>query len=126
MGEMNRINGDFSSFIDSLTKDVDISKKSGQKTTTKTNVNKNQEHQVSNNALDTRNLSKVIEEKLNKLKEIFKGEVKFEVNDDINMIIVKIVDKDSKKVIRQIPPETAVKMAEMLDKLEGIFLDERA
>ncbi|WP_129408762.1 flagellar protein FlaG [Marinitoga lauensis] len=127
MGEMNRINGDFSSFIDSLTKDVDLSKKSSQKTTTiKNSTNKNQEHRVSNTNLDTKKLSKVIEEKLNKLKEIFKGEVKFEVKDDINMIIVKIVDKDSKKVIRQIPPETAVKMAEMLDKLEGIFLDERA
>ncbi|NUU99714.1 hypothetical protein XO12_06115 [Marinitoga sp. 1154] len=76
--------------------------------------------------INIKKLSKTIEEKLNKLKEIFKGEVKFEVNDDVNMIIVKIVDKDSKKVIRQIPPETAVKMAEMLDKLEGIFLDERA
>ena len=127
MGEMNRINGDFSSFIDSLTKDVDLSKKSSQKTTTiRNSTNKSQEHRVSNTNLDTKKLSKVIEEKLNKLKEIFKGEVKFEVKDDINMIIVKIVDKDSKKVIRQIPPETAVKMAEMLDKLEGIFLDERA
>ncbi|SHE28387.1 flagellar protein FlaG [Marinitoga hydrogenitolerans DSM 16785] len=124
MGEMNRINGDFSSFIDSLTKDISFSRKIANKRIP-SELEKNTK---SNNTinLDTKKLSRVIEEKLNKLKEIFKGEVKFEVNDDVNMIIVKIIDKDSKKVIRQIPPETAVKMAEMLDKLEGIFLDERA
>ncbi|KLO23185.1 flagellar protein FlaG protein [Marinitoga sp. 1197] len=125
MGEMNRINSDFSSFIDSLTKDIEFSKKNNNQGERKNtpNVQKNV-RDLSN--INIKKLSKTIEEKLNKLKEIFKGEVKFEVNDDVNMIIVKIVDKDSKKVIRQIPPETAVKMAEMLDKLEGIFLDERA
>ncbi|NUU96635.1 hypothetical protein XO10_09920 [Marinitoga sp. 1135] len=89
-------------------------------------VQSNQNQQKNNEIKDPEVLSKMIEEKLNKLREIFKGEVKFEVNNDVDMVIVKIIDKDSKKVIRQIPPETAVKIAEMLDKLEGILLDERA
>ncbi|KLO24494.1 MULTISPECIES: flagellar protein FlaG [unclassified Marinitoga] len=125
MGEMNRINSDFSSFIDSLTKDIEFPKKDNNQDERRNTLNVQKNVRDLSN-INIKKLSKTIEEKLNKLKEIFKGEVKFEVNDDVNMIIVKIVDKDSKKVIRQIPPETAVKMAEMLDKLEGIFLDERA
>ncbi|GAB6188559.1 flagellar protein FlaG [Marinitoga arctica] len=123
MGEMNKINGDFSSFINSLTKDIDLSNN-------KRNVNNEKKENMAdeNNTiknLDIGELSKIIEKKLNKLKEIFKGEARFEVNKEADMVVVKIIDKDSKKVIRQIPSETAVKMAEMLDKLEGIFLDER-
>ena len=125
MGEMNRVNGDFSSFINSLAKDIDL-------TTRKNEVgNEKKEYTSHNNDIDIKNLdmgklSEIIEKKLNKLKELFKGEARFEVNEEADMIVVKIVDKDSKKLIRQIPPETAVKMAEMLGKLEGIFLDERA
>lgn len=125
MSELNRINNDFSKFIDSLTNDTDI------KDVRHDNSKKFQNSKIDvdtkkNENIDTKKLASVIEEKLNKLKEIFKGEVKFEVDNKIDMVIVKIVDKESKKVIRQIPSKTAVKMAEMLDKLEGIFLDERA
>ncbi|KAF2955751.1 flagellar protein FlaG [Marinitoga sp. 38H-ov] len=119
MGDLNRINNDFTNFLDSLSKDISIK-------TTKNIKETNYYEKNNKEDIDGQKLSKVIEEKLNNLKEIFKGEVKFEVDNDIDMIIVKIVDKDSKKIIRQIPSETAVKMAEMLDKLEGIFLDTRA
>lgn len=125
MGEMNRVNGDFSSFINSLSKDIDLTTRKNE------GSNEKKEYTSHNNDIGIKNpdmgkLSEIIEKKLNKLKELFKGEARFEVNEEADMIVVKIVDKDSKKLIRQIPPETAVKMAEMLGKLEGIFLDERA
>jgi flagellar protein FlaG len=125
MSELNRISSDFSKFIDSLTKDVEIKDVSRKNSKNFQSSKASSDMKTSEN-IDTKKLASVIEEKLNKLKEIFKGEVKFEVDNKIDMVIVKIVDKDSKKVIRQIPSKTAVKMAEMLDKLEGIFLDERA
>ncbi|AEX86388.1 flagellar protein FlaG [Marinitoga piezophila KA3] len=130
MGDLNRISGDFGSFIDSITRDAEnsrrLSKNNNNIGEEHQRVQSNQNQQKNNEIKDPEVLSKMIEEKLNKLREIFKGEVKFEVNNDVDMVIVKIIDKDSKKVIRQIPPETAVKIAEMLDKLEGILLDERA
>ncbi|MBM7560040.1 flagellar protein FlaG [Marinitoga litoralis] len=123
MGDLNRISGDFTNFLDSLSKDS--SNKNPVKAADSTEKYKGSNANF-NQPIDNQKLSKTIEEKLNNLKEIFKGEVRFEVDNDIDMIIVKIVDKNSKKIIRQIPSETAVKMAEMLDKLEGIFLDTRA
>lgn len=71
-------------------------------------------------------VTKIIEDRLEKLSKIFKGEAKFEIERDLDIIIVKIVDKDTKKIIRQIPPEVSVKLAKALNDVEGILLDEIA
>jgi flagellar protein FlaG len=71
-------------------------------------------------------VTKIIEDRLKKLSKIFKGEAKFEIERDLDIIIVKIIDKDSKEIIRQIPPEVSVKLAKALNDVQGILLDEIA
>ena len=63
--------------------------------------------------------------KVEKFQELFRGELKFEIDRDINMIIVKIKDKDTGELIRQIPPEVVVKLARALDEFLGLLMDER-
>ena len=63
--------------------------------------------------------------KLQKLKEIFNTEAQFEIDKDTRMVIVKIKDKDTGEVIRQIPPEVVVKIAKTIDEFLGLLLDER-
>ncbi|PNS00524.1 flagellar protein FlaG [Petrotoga miotherma DSM 10691] len=71
-------------------------------------------------------VTKIIEDRLKKLSKIFKGEAKFEIERELDIIIVKIIDKDSKEIIRQIPPEVSVKLAKALNDVQGILLDEIA
>lgn len=71
-------------------------------------------------------ISEIIKEKLDKLSQIFKGEARFELERDLDILIVKIVDKETEKVIRQIPPEVSLKLAKALNDIEGILLDEIA
>jgi len=48
------------------------------------------------------------------------------IDEDVNMTVVKVVDGESKKVIRQIPSEEVVEIAKALDKLQGLFVKQQA
>ena len=77
-------------------------------------------------ANDLDGIVKVLNEKLQKLKEIFRGEAQFVVDRDTDMIIIRIKDKDTGELIRQIPPEVAVKLARNIAEFMGILFDELA
>ncbi len=64
-------------------------------------------------------------ENFEKLKKIFRGEAEFKIDKDTNMVIIKIKDPDTGEIIRQIPPELAVKLAKNIQELLGVLMDER-
>lgn len=93
------------------------------------NTQKQNNESMTNQKITTEELDKIseiIKEKLDKLSQIFKGEARFELERDLDILIVKIVDKETEKVIRQIPPEVSLKLAKALNDIEGILLDEIA
>lgn len=49
----------------------------------------------------------------------------FGYHEDTKRITIKIVDKDSKKVIREYPPEETLDMIAKVWELAGMFLDEK-
>jgi len=69
---------------------------------------------------------KDFKKKLEKLKLIFRGEAEFSIDRDTNMVIVKIKDKETGEIIRQIPPEVVLKIAKSIEEFLGLLLDERA
>jgi len=69
---------------------------------------------------------KILEEKIKKLSELFRGEAQFTFDKEIDRVIIKIKDKETGEIIRQIPPEVAVKIAKKVDELIGILFDELA
>ncbi len=74
------------------------------------------------------NFDQVLEKfkaKLEKLRRIFNTEAEFSIDKDTNMVIVKIKDKDTGEVIRQIPPEVVLKIAKTIDEFLGLLFDER-
>ena len=79
---------------------------------------------VSSEELD--HISKIIEQRLEKLSQIFKGEAHFEIDRDLDILIIKIIERETERIIRQIPPEVSLKLARALNELEGILFDERA
>jgi flagellar protein FlaG len=51
--------------------------------------------------------------------------LQFAVDDKSDELVVRIVDRDSGKVIRQIPPESIVRLRESLKELSGLFVKEK-
>jgi flagellar protein FlaG len=66
------------------------------------------------------------EELMSKIKELSNhGEysVRFEVNDDINDLVIKVVSREDGKVIRQIPSEELINISKTLRDLRGLMVD---
>jgi len=62
-----------------------------------------------------------IQERLNTLN----GELTITTDDDTGVRVVKIVEKNSEKVIRQIPSEAVLKIAKYLDEIAGLLYNEK-
>ncbi len=61
--------------------------------------------------------------KLEGLKKIVKTHFKYEILKNPDMIVLKIVNENNGEVVRQIPPEEAVRLAKAIDDLLGLFVD---
>lgn len=58
-------------------------------------------------------------------KRLGNTECKFGIDDATNRITIKIVDKDTKKVIKEVPPEKTLKMIAKVWEIAGILVDEK-
>lgn len=63
-------------------------------------------------------------EQLNK-KIASHSEAVFGIHEDTNRVTIKIVDKDTKEVIKELPPEKTLDMIAKVWELAGILVDER-
>ena len=69
-------------------------------------------------------LKKMIEEmnkKINNSNEV----AMFGIHEETNHIMIKIMDKDTKEVIKEFPPEKTLDMIAKLWEMAGILVDER-
>lgn len=53
-------------------------------------------------------------------------ELSFSVDEASGVHVVRIVDTTTKEVIRQFPSEEAIQLAQALDKLQGLFVKDKA
>lgn len=65
-------------------------------------------------------------DKVNKLMEDTSTHLQYEVYGKFRDIMVSIVDNNTNKVIKEIPPKSIVDMVEKLCEMAGIFLDKKA
>ncbi len=47
------------------------------------------------------------------------------IDEDIGVTVVKVIDTESKKIIRQIPSEEVMDIAKALDKLQGLLVKQK-
>jgi flagellar protein FlaG len=47
----------------------------------------------------------------------------FTLDKDLHKVVVKVINKETGKVIRQIPPEEMLKIAKRMEEMSGILLD---
>ena len=69
-------------------------------------------------------------EKIHKALEILSEqlpntEAKFGIHDETNRVTIKLVDKDTKEVIKEIPPEKTLDTLAKCMKMAGILVDEK-
>lgn len=67
-------------------------------------------------------LGQRIEPKLNKLN--VKLQISFDV--DTGQRIVRVINRDSGEVVREIPPEVLVRLEASIEQMIGIFFDQQA
>ena len=69
-----------------------------------------------------------LENILNDLKKklsLLNTQLKIQVDKDTDIIVVKVIDKETQKVIRQIPPEYVLKIAKYLNEIAGLLFSEK-
>lgn len=87
-------------------------------------ANRQQDRQSTNSQSDT-----PLEDAVQKLGEFvssIRSEISFSIDEASGTRVVKVLDSQSKEVIRQIPSEEAIQLAQALDKLQGLFVREKA
>lgn len=52
--------------------------------------------------------------------------IEFSIDDDTDRIVVKVVDTETQKVLRQIPNEEVLAISKTLDKLRGLVVRQTA
>jgi flagellar protein FlaG len=70
-----------------------------------------------------------VEQAVDRLKQFVStsnAEINFAIDSTSGVQVVKIVDRSTKDVIRQIPSEEAIGLAMALDKLQGLFVRDTA
>ena len=62
-------------------------------------------------------------EKIN--KSMNHSELLYGIHEDTNRVTIKVVDKDTKEVIRELPPEKTLDMIAKVWELAGLLVDEK-
>ncbi len=55
---------------------------------------------------------------------LFNRKLKFSVNRQLQQVVVKVVDRDTDKVIKEIPPEALQRLHERMQEVMGLLIDE--
>ncbi|CAG0975420.1 hypothetical protein GEOBC_01510 [Geobacteraceae bacterium] len=69
--------------------------------------------------------AKAAAEKINEFIQSFTRDLQFTVDRDTDRVVLKVLDRTSGEVIRQIPSEEALKIAKALDELKGLIITEK-
>lgn len=63
---------------------------------------------------------------VNAMLEIRSIGLQFEIDQDTHKVIVKVVDRNSGEVIRQVPNEEVVRIAKVMGEMSGLLVDAAA
>lgn len=82
-----------------------------------------QAKQASTRAEQNRTTQQYLEEILN-YTQFFNKRLKFSVNDELDQVVVKVIDAQTDKVIKEIPPEVLQRLHVRIREAIGLLIDE--
>jgi len=74
----------------------------------------------------TREDSEYLAEIMNGMARMFNSQLSFEVYEDTNQLYVQLIDRETREVIKQIPPEELLELSSRIREMVGIILDKYA
>ena len=82
-------------------------------------------------ALDPKEMANQVEDAVKKINSTIKMlnqgiGLEFGMDEDTNIRLVKLIDTQSKEVLRQFPSEEVIHIAKALDKLQGLLVRDKA
>lgn len=80
------------------------------------------ENQESQQQVTNENVKKAVE---NLNKSLYNSEAIFGIHEKTNRVTIKIVDKETKEVIKEFPPEKTLDMIAKVWEIAGLLVDER-
>lgn len=63
---------------------------------------------------------------INKTMKALSNSIEFSIDTDSKRQVVKVIDPDTKEVIRQMPSAEALEIAKALDRLQGLLIKQKA
>jgi len=63
---------------------------------------------------------------LERVSAAFNRRLSFSINEKLGQVVVKVIDADTDKVIKEIPPEELQRVYERIREVIGLLLDEKA
>ena len=79
--------------------------------------------QAQANAQDPQKVRKVVEQ-IQNISDMFDRKLQFQINNDLNEVIVKVIDSNTDKVIREIPSAEIQKLQIRIKETLGLLFDE--
>ncbi|MDO8176906.1 MAG: flagellar protein FlaG [Undibacterium sp.] len=70
-------------------------------------------------------LAKAVKD-INSTIQALSQNLEFTIDNDSERVVVKIVDQQTKEVLRQIPTEEALEISKSLDRLQGLLIKQQA
>lgn len=61
-------------------------------------------------------------ESVNEVVQVFNKGIQFSVDESTGINVVKVVEKETEQVIRQLPIEAVIKFAQTLDTIKGLLV----
>ena len=94
--------------------------------TEKQNSRGEQERPTNSSSKETQILNEQIKKAVEKMNQTLShSEAIFGIHEGTNRLTIKIVDKDTKEVIKEVPPEKTLDMIAKVWELAGILVDEK-
>lgn len=75
---------------------------------------------------DHASVQKAVDEINQAMKALAQEGIEFTIDKDTKFDVVKIIDKETNQVIRQLPSQTTIEIAKALDKLQGLLIKQEA
>ncbi len=75
-----------------------------------------------NKDISSKELQKILEE-LKKKFDMLRKYLKIEIDAELEMPVIKIIERDTNRVIRQIPPDYLLELMKKIDQMLGILLE---
>lgn len=100
-------------YVDKTTSVVENAKEKGQSNNGEQGMDQQAYHEKVRKAVEALN------------KKMSNSEAVFGIHEDTNRVTIKIVDKSTKEVIKELPPEKTLDMIARVWEMAGILIDEK-